>query len=36
MVFRNKLESLTHGAEDDEHEMLEAEKYELADPDINN
>lgn len=36
MLFRNKLEKLTHGAEDDEHEMLEAEKYELADPDINN
>jgi POT family proton-dependent oligopeptide transporter len=36
MVFRNKLEKLTHGAEDNEHEMLEQEKYELADPDINN
>jgi len=36
MIFRKKLEALTHGAEDDEHEMLEAEKYELADPDINN
>jgi POT family proton-dependent oligopeptide transporter len=36
MLFRKKLEKLTHGAEDDEHEMLEAEKYELADPDINN
>ncbi|OZV69280.1 peptide MFS transporter [Winogradskyella aurantia] len=36
MLFRTKLEKLTHGAEDDEHEMLEAEKYELADPDINN
>lgn len=36
MLFRSKLEKLTHGAEDDEHEMLEAEKYELADPDINN
>lgn len=36
MIFRKKLEILTHGAEDDEHEMLEAEKYELADPDINN
>jgi POT family proton-dependent oligopeptide transporter len=30
------LQRLTHGAEDNEHEMLEAEKYELADPDINN
>ncbi len=36
MIFRKKLEILTHGAEDNEHEMLEAEKYELADPDINN
>ncbi|WP_138435067.1 peptide MFS transporter [Winogradskyella algicola] len=36
MVFRKKLEKLTHGAEDNEHEMLEAEKYEIADPDINN
>ncbi|MBV7269274.1 peptide MFS transporter [Winogradskyella luteola] len=36
MVFRKKLETLTHGAEDNEHEILEAEKYELADPDINN
>ena len=36
MVFRKKLETLTHGAEDNEHEMLETEKYELADPDINN
>ena len=36
MIFRKKLEMLTHGAEDNEHEMLEAEKYELADPDINN
>lgn len=36
MVFRKKLEKLTHGAEDNEHEMLETEKYELADPDINN
>ncbi|WP_426431392.1 peptide MFS transporter [Winogradskyella sp. HB-48] len=35
MVFRKKLEKLTHGAEDNEHEMLESEKYELADPDIN-
>ncbi|WP_439152607.1 peptide MFS transporter [Winogradskyella sp.] len=35
MVFRKKLEKLTHGAEDNEHEMLETEKYELADPDIN-
>ncbi|MFC0602996.1 peptide MFS transporter [Winogradskyella pulchriflava] len=36
MVFRKKLETLTHGAEDNEREVLETEKYELADPDINN
>ncbi|XCF07071.1 peptide MFS transporter [Tamlana crocina] len=35
MVFRNKLEKLTHGAEDNEREMLEQEPYELADPEIN-
>jgi proton-dependent oligopeptide transporter, POT family len=35
MVFRKKLEKLTHGAEDDEHEIFEQENYELADPDIN-
>ncbi|MFI1770463.1 peptide MFS transporter [Thalassobellus citreus] len=32
MVFRKKLEKLTHGAEDDEHEIHdEAEGFELAD-----
>jgi POT family proton-dependent oligopeptide transporter len=36
MLFRKKLEVLTHGAEDNEREMLEQEGYELADPDINN
>ncbi|PHQ28170.1 peptide MFS transporter [Leeuwenhoekiella nanhaiensis] len=36
LVFRNKLEKLTHGAEDNEREMLEQEDYELADPKINN
>lgn len=35
LVFRKKLEKLTHGAEDNEREMLEQENYELADPDIN-
>ncbi|GAB5565583.1 MAG: peptide MFS transporter [Winogradskyella sp.] len=35
-LFFKKLKALTHGAEDNEHEMLESEKYELADPDINN
>lgn len=35
MLLRNKLEKLTHGAEDNEREMLEQENYELADPDIN-
>jgi len=35
MVFRKKLEHLTHGAEDNEREMLEAEGYEVADKDIN-
>ena len=36
LVFRSKLEKLTHGAEDNEREMLEQEDYELADPKINN
>lgn len=36
LLFRKKLESLTHGAEDNEREMLEQEAYELADPAINN
>ena len=35
MLFRKKLEKLTHGVEDNEREMLEQENYELADPDIN-
>ncbi|QNJ97100.1 peptide MFS transporter [Constantimarinum furrinae] len=35
MIFRKKLEYLTHGAEDNEREMKETEGYELADPDIN-
>ena len=35
LLFRKKLEKLTHGAEDNEREMLEQEEYELADPDIN-
>ncbi len=35
MLFRKKLEHLTHGAEDNEREMKVTEGYELADPDIN-
>ena len=35
LVFRKKLEALTHGAEDDEREMLEQEGYEIYDPSIN-
>jgi POT family proton-dependent oligopeptide transporter len=35
MLFRKKLEHLTHGAEDNEREMLETEGYEVADKDIN-
>ena len=35
MLFRKKLEHLTHGAEDNEREMLETEGYEIADTDIN-
>ncbi|PVW17313.1 peptide MFS transporter [Marixanthomonas spongiae] len=35
LIFRKKLEKLTHGAEDNEREMLEQEQYELADEDIN-
>ena len=30
------LKRLTHGAEDNEREILEQEDYELADPKINN
>ena len=34
--FRNKLEKLTHGAEDNEREINDDnEPYELADPDFN-
>ncbi|MDY2587295.1 peptide MFS transporter [Winogradskyella aquimaris] len=36
ILMLKPLKRLTHGAEDNEHEMLETEKYELADPDINN
>ena len=32
MLFRKKLELLTHGAEDDEREMHETEGFELAEP----
>ncbi len=35
LVFRKKLEALTHAAEDDEREMLEQEGYEISDPSIN-
>ncbi|MCW8979894.1 MULTISPECIES: peptide MFS transporter [Altibacter] len=37
MLFRKKLEKLTHGAEDNERKMdtMEQEPYELADPKIN-
>ena len=35
LVFRKKLESLTHGAEDNERVITETEGYELADPEIN-
>ncbi|WP_179351423.1 peptide MFS transporter [Winogradskyella vidalii] len=35
LLFLKKLKKLTHGAEDNEHEMLEAEKFELANPDLN-
>lgn len=36
ILFLKQLKKLTHGAEDNEHEMLETEKYEIADPEINN
>ena len=36
ILFLKRLKKLTHGAEDNEHEMLETEKYEIADPEINN
>ncbi|WP_026452632.1 peptide MFS transporter [Aequorivita capsosiphonis] len=36
LLVRKKLESLTHGAEDNEREIIDDnEPYELADPDIN-
>lgn len=35
MLIRNKLEKLTHGAEDNEREFHDNEPFELADPDIN-
>ncbi|RMA66484.1 peptide MFS transporter [Ulvibacter antarcticus] len=35
MLFRKKLEHLTHGAEDNERKMMEQEGYELADEKIN-
>ena len=35
MIFRKKLEKLTHGAEDNEREIMEQEGYEIADPEIN-
>jgi len=35
MLFLKKLKKLTHGAEDNEVEKLEAENYEIADEDIN-
>jgi hypothetical protein len=31
LLFRKKLELLTHGAEDDEHEITEEEKAAIAD-----
>ncbi|WP_310991073.1 peptide MFS transporter [Aequorivita marina] len=35
LLVRKKLEKLTHGAEDNEAEILEQEPYDLANPDIN-
>lgn len=35
IIILKPLKRLTHGAEDNEREMLEQEPYELADPDIN-
>ncbi len=35
LLIRKKLENLTHGAEDNEHEILDNEGFELADPDHN-
>ncbi|MBU2927640.1 peptide MFS transporter [Winogradskyella psychrotolerans] len=36
LLFLKKLKKLTHGAEDNEHEILEAEEFELANPELNN
>ncbi|MBF8148559.1 peptide MFS transporter [Winogradskyella sp. F6397] len=35
LLFLKKLKKLTHGAEDNEHEILEQEPFELANPDLN-
>ncbi|MDP2685865.1 MAG: peptide MFS transporter [Aequorivita sp.] len=35
LLIRNKLEKLTHGAEDNEREFHDNEPFELANPDIN-
>jgi len=35
LLFLKKLKKLTHGAEDNEHEMLETENFELANPELN-
>ncbi|MBD1262289.1 peptide MFS transporter [Maribacter polysiphoniae] len=35
LLFLKKLKKLTHGAEDNEHEILDNEPFELADPDFN-
>ncbi|QNK76410.1 peptide MFS transporter [Winogradskyella undariae] len=35
LLFLKKLKKLTHGAEDNEHEILEQEQYELANPELN-
>ena len=35
ILILKPLKRLTHGAEDNEREMMEQEPYELADPDIN-
>ncbi len=35
LLIRKKLEKLTHGAEDKEGEIMEQEKFELANPEIN-
>ncbi|TXD83494.1 peptide MFS transporter [Subsaximicrobium wynnwilliamsii] len=35
LLFLKKLKKLTHGAEDNEHEIMEQEPYELGNPDLN-